>query len=166
MFGKMQASGLTEIIPFMCTSALWGQTCFLAPLQGWQMTASCIPQLLSIHSGVVAVIHLLDHSFGSPPSHLEPRNHWWMWHFLFMDMAGDIFFSQHETLSHQVSNLELSVIQLKSPSCQSWREAVPLASTSDLPSLPEKLLEAQGESIQPKLFSKETVCFLSHWKMN
>ena len=25
MYGKMQESGLTEIIPLMCTSALWGQ---------------------------------------------------------------------------------------------------------------------------------------------
>ena len=25
MYGKMQESGLTEIIPFICTSALWSQ---------------------------------------------------------------------------------------------------------------------------------------------
>jgi len=25
MYGKMQESGLTEIIPLMCTSAIWGQ---------------------------------------------------------------------------------------------------------------------------------------------
>lgn len=25
MYGKMQESGLTEIIPLICTSALWGQ---------------------------------------------------------------------------------------------------------------------------------------------
>ena len=25
MYGKMQESGLTEIIPLICTSAIWGQ---------------------------------------------------------------------------------------------------------------------------------------------
>lgn len=38
--------------------------------------------------------HLLDHSFGNPHSHLEARNCWRLWHFLFIDMAGDIFISQ------------------------------------------------------------------------
>ena len=165
MYGKMQASRLTEFIPFTFTSAIWGQTCFLVPLQGWQITALAFPPALK-QSQWGGWHHQLDHSLGSPRSHLEARNRWWMWHFLFMDMAGDILFSWHETFSHQVSNLELSVIQLKSPSRQGWREAIPLASTSDLPNLPEKLLEAQGESIQPELFSKETVCFLSRWKMN
>ena len=30
--GKMQTCGLTEFIPFICTSAAWGQSCFLASL--------------------------------------------------------------------------------------------------------------------------------------
>ena len=33
----MQASGLPEFLPFLCTSALWGQSCFIVHL------ASCIP---------------------------------------------------------------------------------------------------------------------------
>ena len=37
MYGKMQASGLTEFIPFLFTSAIYGQSCFLVQL------ASCIP---------------------------------------------------------------------------------------------------------------------------
>ena len=37
--------------------------------------------------------HPLDHSFGRPHSHLEARNCWWLWHFLFI-MAADIFTSQ------------------------------------------------------------------------
>ena len=37
MYEKMQASGLTEFIPFICISAIWGQPCFLVHL------ASCIP---------------------------------------------------------------------------------------------------------------------------
>ena len=50
------------------------------------------PQLLSRHRG--GWQHLLDRSFGSPHSHLEPRNCWWLWHFLFINMAGDIFIPQ------------------------------------------------------------------------
>ena len=50
------------------------------------------PQLLSCHH--VGWQHPLHHSFGSPHSHLEARNHWWLWHFLFIDMAGDTFISQ------------------------------------------------------------------------
>ena len=37
-------------------------------------------------------------------SHLEARNPWWLWQFLFINMAGDIFISQGITLSFQVVN--------------------------------------------------------------
>ena len=37
MYRKTQASGLTEFIPFICTSAIPGQSCFLTHL------ASCTP---------------------------------------------------------------------------------------------------------------------------
>ena len=37
MYGKMQVSGLTEFIPLIYTSAIWGHSCFLIHL------ASCIP---------------------------------------------------------------------------------------------------------------------------
>ena len=50
------------------------------------------PQLLSNHHE--GWQDPLDLSFGSRCSHLEARNHWWLWHFLFIDMAGDIFISQ------------------------------------------------------------------------
>ena len=30
-------------------------------------------------------------SLGSPYSHLEARNHWWFWYFLFIDTTGDGF---------------------------------------------------------------------------
>ena len=42
MYGKMQASQLTELIPFICNSAIWSQSCFLVHLKEWQMAASCI----------------------------------------------------------------------------------------------------------------------------
>ena len=32
MYGKMQASGLTVFTYFLCTSAIWGQSCFLVHL--------------------------------------------------------------------------------------------------------------------------------------
>ena len=47
----MQASGLTWFNPSICSSAIWGQPCFLAPLKERQMAASCFPQLLSNHHG-------------------------------------------------------------------------------------------------------------------
>ena len=30
-------------------------------------------------------------SYGSLHSHLEARSHWWLWHFLLINMAGEIF---------------------------------------------------------------------------
>ena len=58
---KMQASGLTEFIPFICVSAIWGQPCFLAHL------ASCIPP--APQQSTFRWQHLLDHSLGSSHSH-------------------------------------------------------------------------------------------------
>ena len=49
------------------------------------------PQLLSNHPG--GWQHPLDRRLGSPHSHLEARIRGWLWHFLFIDMAGDIFIS-------------------------------------------------------------------------
>ena len=49
------------------------------------------PQLLSNHCGWWQ--HLLDHSLGRSHSPLETRNRWWPWHFLLINMAGDIFIS-------------------------------------------------------------------------
>ena len=58
----MQASGLTEFIPCLRTSALWGRPCFLVLLKDWQIAASCIPptpQLSSIHW--IAILGALIH---------------------------------------------------------------------------------------------------------
>ena len=48
------------------------------------------PPLLNSHCGEWQ--QALDCSFGSPHSLLEARNHWWLWHFLPTDMAGNIPF--------------------------------------------------------------------------
>ena len=45
MYGKMQASGLMESIPFICTSAIWGQSCSLFTF------LLALFQLLSNHYG-------------------------------------------------------------------------------------------------------------------
>ena len=67
MFGKMQASGLTEFILFIITSAIWGQSCFLVHL------VLAFPQLLSYHrvfvgvgGVVVVVVVVVMTSSGSP----------------------------------------------------------------------------------------------------
>ena len=91
IYGKMQASGLTGFIPSICSSAIWGQPCFPVHLREKQMAASCIPQILSHHHEGGSIPWT---SFGSAHSQLETRNRWWLWHFSFIDMAGDIFISQ------------------------------------------------------------------------
>ena len=55
------------------------------------------PQFLYSHLG--GWRQLLDGNLGRPHSHLEARNHLWLWLFLFIDMAGDIFIS-HRYLQH------------------------------------------------------------------
>ena len=52
------------------------------------------PQLLSNHHREWQ--HPLDPSFGSLHSHLEVRKCWWLWHLLFINMAGDIFISHSQ----------------------------------------------------------------------
>ena len=52
MYGKMQAAGLTEFIPFICTSAIWSNPVSLFTL----LLAS--PQLLSNYCG--GWLHPLD----------------------------------------------------------------------------------------------------------
>ena len=78
------------------------------PLVSLNLFLSFAPQLsganpVSLFTLFLAFLHLLskhcwgwqlDLSLGSPHPHLEARNRWWLWHFLFIDMAGDVFISQ------------------------------------------------------------------------
>ena len=80
--------GLTEFIPFFCASAIWGQGC----------SPSCLHSPSSSATSGAEWQHLLGHSFGRSPSHLEGRDRWWLWHFLFINMEGDIFISLHYKL--------------------------------------------------------------------
>ena len=50
-------------------------------------------------------------SFGSLHSHLEARNRWWLWHFLFTDLAVESFISQY-LLIHFSSVQSLSHVRL------------------------------------------------------
>ena len=92
-----------------CVCQLPGaKSCFLVHLKEWQMAASCIPapppppcsSAITNHLiwGTWREWHRLDCSFGTSHSHLEARNHWWLWHFLFIDMVVDIFISQSFTM--------------------------------------------------------------------
>ena len=81
------------------------KSCLLVHHKEWQMSASYIPptpQQSPSGNGQ----HLLDHSFGSPHLHLEARNCWWLWLFLFIDMAGDIFISQSKYLFHWIETID------------------------------------------------------------
>ena len=143
MYGKKQVSGLTEFIPSMYTSAIWGQPCFFvhlascivpAPQQSTQRVAASAgsqfgePSLTFCLASQVALV------VKSPPanagnvkswtglkwlstehtlSHLEARNHWWLWHFLSTDTAGNIFISQaHSRCSINISWINIWVNSL------------------------------------------------------
>ena len=63
MHGKMQESGLTEIIPLICTSALWGQNilCFLMMEEGqthplFTDTAGNVYSVIPIHFQLCAPV--------------------------------------------------------------------------------------------------------------
>ena len=76
MYGKMQESGLTEIIPFICISAIWGQRLlvFSAHLREQPQPDSC---------RITGVL------FPGCPGELESLM---IVKFLFIDMAGNIPF--------------------------------------------------------------------------
>ena len=68
MYGKMQGSGLIEIIPLICTSATWGQySAFLHPEspQGAQLGVTAVAQGLAVGSLFVSILSSLKaHSQG------------------------------------------------------------------------------------------------------
>ena len=91
MCGKMQASGLTGFNASTGTSAIWGNPGSLFTLRSGRQLLLAFPSSSAITMGGGSIPWI---SFGSPHSQLETRNHWWLWHFLFIDVAGDIFISQ------------------------------------------------------------------------
>ena len=79
--------------------------------QMWQMAVSCISWKSSAVTMVDGGIFWI--SFGSAYWHLEARNHWWLWHSLFIDLAGDIFISQ-------VCIVKAIVFPVVMYRCESW----------------------------------------------
>ena len=59
MYEKMQASGLTEFIPFICISAIWGQILFLfSPC----LLHSPTPSTITLGAGSICCIPGIPHS--------------------------------------------------------------------------------------------------------
>ena len=90
MYGKMQKSGLTEIIPLTCTSAIWGQYLVFSHPES--------PQGASL--GVAAAVDCLMVGIlflAWVPAGLTVMDNcnvmaWWLQPPLFTDMTGNIFF--------------------------------------------------------------------------
>ena len=76
----------------------------LFTLRSGRRLLPAFPQFLYGHLG--GWRQLLDGNLGRPHSCLEARNHWWLWHFLFIAMAGDIFIS-HRYPQHPEQRLAL-----------------------------------------------------------
>ena len=67
MYGKMQESGLTEIIPLICTSAIWSQyPAFLHPEspQGAQLGVIAVAEGLAVGSPFVSILSSLRANHG------------------------------------------------------------------------------------------------------
>ena len=50
LYGKMQESGLTEIIPLICTSVIWGYCCvlpMLSPLRVYHCVIAAVAEGLA-----------------------------------------------------------------------------------------------------------------------
>ena len=80
--GRCKSLGSLNSLISYAPQLAGARSCLLVHLKVWfmwQMAASCW------------TVNALSH-FGSPHSHLEARNSWWLWHFLFIDMVGDISF--------------------------------------------------------------------------
>ena len=92
MYGKIQKSGLIEIIPFICTSAIWGQYLVFSHLvspqdaqlggdwSGWGLDGGHPASILS--------------SLRAPGQGSCNMMVWWLQHPLLTDVAGNIFHSQ------------------------------------------------------------------------
>ena len=65
----MQASGLTEIIPFICISAIWGQH-----LASWFLVVA------SNSCWIAGIVLPFRHPLGSEIYIWRHRNHWWLRH--------------------------------------------------------------------------------------
>ena len=65
MYGKMQESGLTEIIPLICTSAIWGQHPMLSQPESPQGASSGVVAVADGRHPVSILSSLRAHCWGS-----------------------------------------------------------------------------------------------------
>ena len=100
----MQAPGLTEFISFICTTAIWGQSCFLGHLTLHSLSSFVI----TTEGGSKITVWELPFTVGGQKSLMVVT-------FLFINMAGDIFISQ------KIEVEIISMIQAKE--CQEMPEA-------------------------------------------
>ena len=89
LYGRMPVSGLTMFMLSYAPELSSTNLVSLFILKSGPRLLPVFPPLLS--SYLEGRQHPLDHSVGSLHSHLEARNSWWLWHFLFIDMAWNIF---------------------------------------------------------------------------
>ena len=61
-------------------------------------------------------------SYGSLHSHLEATSHWWLWHFLLINMAGEIFIlhTQKKKTKNTPNSLGLFPYQISPPVIKFW----------------------------------------------
>ena len=123
----MPAFGLTESIPFITPRLSGAKFCFLVHLKEWQCGRCLIhafPQLLSSHCRGWS--HLLDPTLVSPHSHLKARNPCWLWHFLFIDMSGDILIPHRTLLKSCRKVFSITINYRSSTTSGMWFENEPL----------------------------------------
>ena len=103
---------------------IWGSPVFLLIL-----LLAFLQLLSSCHVGWECP---LDCSFGRPHSHLEARNCWWLCHFLFINIVGDIFISHTLLLPPSIfPNIRVfsneSVLRIRWPKYWSFSFSVSLS---------------------------------------
>ena len=75
----------------------------------WLLVASPQAPAITVQGGGICWITGIVFPFESIHSHLETPNHWWLWHFLPTDMAGNISFhnTKYENGSDSISTSSL-----------------------------------------------------------
>ena len=96
MYGKIQACGLTELF-LSCAPKLFSVLFFNLRSGSWsRRLLPAFPPLLPWASQQSSwwLVASSGLQFGQSSFTFAGQNHWWLWHFLFTDMAGDVFISR------------------------------------------------------------------------
>ena len=117
MHGNMQASGLTELIPFICPQLSGAKSCFLSP-KGWPLLVSTPhpSNQASQQSLLVVAASAISH-FGEPSFTLGGQKLLMAVTFLALLVAGDISF--HNTFQglifQQLLNIQCNSDNYRNP---------------------------------------------------